>query len=315
MVQELINRDYDVLGIDNFNDFYNPQLKKDRIQNFAVNADNFQNIKADIADTHLVNDIFRNFNPDFVFHLAAQAGVTYSRDNPHEYIRSNISGFVNILEACRKFNVDNILYASSSSVYANNKKVPFSEIDPVDNPVSLYAATKKTNELLANVYSDMYKLNTIGLRFFTVYGPWGRPDMAIFKFTDAIFRNKPIQIFNNGNHFRDFTFINDIKNGVFLVFDNMLNNSDTLADEINFDNKIYNIGNSNPVNLLDLINLLETIIGKKSIREYQGLQKGDVLKTYADISKIQDKFNYMPLTKIEDGLEIFVKWFKEYYKL
>ena len=315
MVQELINRDYDVLGIDNFNDFYNPQLKKDRIQNFAVNADNFQNIKADIADTHLVNDIFRNYNPDFVFHLAAQAGVTYSRDNPHEYIRSNISGFVNILEACRKFNVDNILYASSSSVYANNKKVPFSEIDPVDNPVSLYAATKKTNELLANVYSDMYKLNTIGLRFFTVYGPWGRPDMAIFKFTDAIFRNKPIQIFNNGNHFRDFTFINDIKNGVFLVFDNMLNNSNTLADEINFDNKIYNIGNSNPVNLLDLINLLETIIGKKSIREYQGLQKGDVLKTYADISKIQDKFNYMPLTKIEDGLEIFVKWFKEYYKL
>jgi len=314
----LLERGDCVIGIDNHNDYYDPKLKEARLARFS-NHKNYTHLRVDIANRTEIEECFKDFNPTHVVNLAAQAGVRYSLENPMAYIESNIIGFTNILEGCRHSSVEHLVYASSSSVYGSNTKLPFSVHDNVDHPLSLYAATKKSNELLAHSYSHLYKLPTTGLRFFTVYGPWGRPDMALYKFTKAITENKRIQVYNNGEHQRDFTYIDDIVEGVIRVLDKPAE-PDTNWKGDNPDSgsssdpwRVYNIGNSNPVELNDYIDAIENELGQKAEKEFLPLQKGDVPSTSADVSDLIDQFQYRPNTKVKDGVARFIEWYREYY--
>lgn len=297
----------EVIGFDNLNDYYDVNLKYARLE-ILEKYEKFTFIKGNLADKAAVDNLFINYKPDVVVNLAAQAGVRYSIDNPGSYIESNIVGFYNILEACRHYPVSHLLYASSSSVYGNQKKTPFSTDDNVDHPISLYAATKKSNELMAFTYSHLYNIPSTGLRFFTVYGPYGRPDMAYFSFTQKIMRGETIKIFNNGDMYRDFTYVDDIVQGIM----NMLLNPPK-PDENGDRAKVYNIGNNNPEKLMYFIETLEKAIGKVAEKEYLPMQPGDVYQTYADVSDLQRDFDFKPSTSIEDGLNRFAKWYFEYY--
>ena len=297
----------EVIGFDNLNDYYDVNLKYARLE-ILEKYEKFTFIKGNLADKDAVDNLFVTYKPDVVVNLAAQAGVRYSIDNPGSYIESNIIGFYNILEACRHNKVEHLLYASSSSVYGNQKKTPFSTDDNVDHPISLYAATKKSNELMAFTYSHLYGIPATGLRFFTVYGPYGRPDMAYFSFTQKIMRGETIKIFNNGDMYRDFTYVDDIVQGIM----NMLLNPPK-PDENGDKAKVYNIGNNNPEKLMYFIETLEKAIGKVAEKEYLPMQPGDVYQTYADVSDLQRDFDFKPATSIEDGLNRFAKWYFEYY--
>ena len=297
----------EVIGFDNINDYYDVSLKESRLE-ILGKYDNFTFIKGNLADKEAVNSLFDTYKPDIVVNLAAQAGVRYSIDNPDVYIESNIIGFYNILEACRHHKTEHLIYASSSSVYGNQKKTPFSTDDNVDHPISLYAATKKSNELMAFTYSHLYDIPSTGLRFFTVYGPYGRPDMAYFSFTQKILRGDKIKIFNNGDMYRDFTYVDDIVQGIM----NMLLNPPK-PDENGDRAKVYNIGNNNPEKLMYFIETLEKAIGKTAEKEFLPMQPGDVYQTYADVSELQKDFDFKPSTSIEDGLAKFAKWYFEYY--
>lgn len=299
--RKLLTEGKEIIGVDNINQYYDPVLKEARLS-ILQKFPNFHFHKLDICDFYGLKEIFSRYKPDLICHLAAQAGVRYSLTHPFAYQKSNNEGFLNILELSRHFTVKNFVYASSSSVYGKNTKLPFSETDPVDQPISLYAATKRSNELTAYCYSHLYGIPCSGLRFFTVYGPWGRPDMALFLFTKAILEEKPIQIFNNGKMMRNFTYIDDIVNGVIRVLDNPR------------PNEIYNIGNSRAENLLDFIEQIELHLGKKAIREYLPMQPGDVPATKADIQKIRS-LGYEPKTNIDKGIAEFIRWYREYYRV
>lgn len=297
----LLAAGHEIIGIDNFNDYYNPQLKEDRI-NF-LGLDKIKIYRLDISQILELKKVFLENKIDKVCHLAAQAGVRYSFENPGVYINSNIVGTHNILECCREFGIKDFVFASSSSVYGNNQKVPFAETDFVDQPISLYAATKKSNELEAYTYHHLFGLNVIGLRFFTVYGPWGRPDMAYFKFTDSILNNKPIDVYNQGQMKRDFTFVDDIVAGIILAINNCK------------DFEIINLGNNQPVELEEMIGVIENELGKKAIKNYLPMQPGDVISTFADISKAKNILSWQPKTSIDVGIKKFVDWYKQYYKI
>ena len=314
----LLNQNYQVIGLDNLNNYYTPKLKEDRLSHLEKHQ-NFTFHKMDLKDKSAVDEIFATYRPDVVINLAAQAGVRYSIENPYAYVDSNLTGFMNILEAARNHPVKHLLYASSSSVYGGNKVAPFSTNHNVDHPVSLYAATKKSNELMAHTYSHLYKIPTTGLRFFTVYGPWGRPDMAYFSFTKNIIEGKPIKVFNHGRMERDFTYIDDIVEGIQKLIP-LAPKPNTEWDESKDDlstsfapYKIYNIGNNQPVQLMKFINTLENLIGKEAEKVYLDMQPGDVLRTYADVSDLERDINFKPGTSIEDGLAKFVDWYKTYY--
>ncbi|MEA2061258.1 MAG: NAD-dependent epimerase [Thermodesulfobacteriota bacterium] len=303
-----------VVGIDNLNTYYDVNLKKDRLKNLAP-YDSFEFSRTDIADSRGINDLFKNNRFDMVVNLAAQAGVRYSIENPGAYVESNLVGFANILEACRHAMPDHLIYASSSSVYGGNRKMPFSVKDMVDHPVSLYAATKKSNELMAHAYAHLYGLPVTGLRFFTVYGPWGRPDMAYFKFTRSILEGRPIDVYNNGNMKRDFTCIDDIVKGVVRVMHNIpVPGRDQLETGTSAPFKIYNIGHNRPVPLMTFIETLEDLLGKKAEKNMLPLQPGDVPSTYADIGPLTAETGFKPRTPLREGLSAFVKWYKSYYK-
>lgn len=304
----LLEKGAKVVGIDNMNDYYEVSLKNDRLA-ILKEFPEYRFVKGDISDKETVFRVFEEFAPQIVVNLAAQAGVRYSIDNPDAYIQSNIVGFFHILEACRRFPVEHLVFASSSSVYGGNKKVPFSTEDQVDKPVSLYAATKKSNELMAYSYSKLYGIPLTGLRFFTVYGPMGRPDMAYFKFAKKIMAGEPIQIYNNGDMLRDFTYIDDIVTGV----ENILCNPPE-TDENGAAYKIYNIGNNQPEKLMDYIAVLEKCFGREAKKEYLPMQPGDVYETYADVSELMKDYGFKPSTTIEEGLSRFAEWFLEYYK-
>lgn len=314
----LLEKKYQVIGIDNLNSYYDPKLKEDRLTMLKQN-NNFVFRKIDLKEKTEVDKIFETYRPDYVINLAAQAGVRYSIKNPYAYVDSNLVGFVNILEACRTYPVRHLLYASSSSVYGGNKFVPFSTNHNVDHPVSLYAATKKSNELMAHTYSHLYGIPSTGLRFFTVYGPWGRPDMAYFSFTKNIIEGNPIKVFNHGNMERDFTYIDDVVEGVYKLLDVIPKPNpdwDETKDDISGSfapYKIYNIGNNQPVKLETFISILEEKIGKKAKKMYVDMQPGDVLRTYADVSDLERDIGFKPSTSIEEGLGKFVEWYKEYY--
>ncbi len=297
-----------VFGFDNMNDYYDVELKKARIRELEGKS-GYLFKKADLADKEQVFSLFESFKPDIVIHLGAQAGVRYSIDNPDVYMQSNVMGFFHILEACRHYPVEHLVFASSSSVYGSNKKIPFSTEDMVDAPVSLYAATKKSNELMAHAYSKLYGIPVTGLRFFTVYGPFGRPDMAYYKFAMKIMKREKIQIYNNGDMYRDFTYIDDVVKGVVNILCNPPG-----ADENGAKYKIYNIGNHEPVKLMDFIGELERQLGKEADKEYLPMQPGDVYRTYADVSELMKDFEFKPDTSIAEGIGKFVEWFKEYYQ-
>ena len=315
----LLDRGDTVIGIDNHNDYYNPQLKEDRLARHADHP-NYTHIRMSLEEREEMAEMFKTHKPERVVNLAAQAGVRYSLENPLAYIDSNLVGFAHILEGCRHNNVEHLVYASSSSVYGSNTKMPFSVHDNVNHPVSLYAATKKANELMAHTYSHLYQLPTTGLRFFTVYGPWDRPDMALQKFAKAIVSGKPIQLFNYGNHLRDFTYIDDVVEGVIRVLDNPAQpnpewNGDHPDSGTSYTPwRIYNIGCNNPVELKDYIAALESALGKEAEKELLPLQPGDVPDTYADVDALMKDFGYKPQITIEQGIAKFVEWFKEYYK-
>ncbi len=316
----LLERGDEVVGIDNLNDYYDVNLKLARLDRLK-NYDNFKFVKLEIADRAAVETLFARENFQRVMHLAAQAGVRYSITNPHAYIDSNIVGFMNILEGCRHNAVEHLAYASSSSVYGANTNMPFSIHDNVDHPVSLYAASKKANELMAHTYSHLYQLPTTGLRFFTVYGPWGRPDMSLFMFTRNILEGKPIDVFNYGNHRRDFTYIDDIVEGVIRVIDKPAQananwtgaNPDPGTSRSPY--RVYNIGNNNPVHLLKFIETLEKCLGKEAIKNLLPLQPGDVPDTYADVSDLVNDLDYRPGTELEEGIKNFVEWYKDFYRI
>jgi UDP-glucuronate 4-epimerase len=317
---QLLARGDEVVGIDNHNNYYDPAIKEARLLRFAEHP-NYTHFRVDIANRQAIDEIFKIFKPQRVINLAAQAGVRYSIENPYAYIDSNILGFAHILEGCRHYGVDHLVYASSSSVYGANTKMPFSVHQNVDHPLSLYAASKKANELMAHTYSHLYGLPTTGLRFFTVYGPWGRPDMALFKFTKAILAGNSIQVFNFGKHRRDFTYVDDIVNGIIRVVDkpatpNLLWDGD-LPDPgtSRVPWRVYNIGNNNPVELLDYIKVLEANLGKKATLELLPLQPGDVPDTFANVDDLVSDFDFKPNTSIEEGIERFVVWYRHYYKV
>ena len=317
---QLLERGDRVTGVDNMNDYYDVSLKEARLAKLLP-YEGFAFKRADIADRDAMEELFRTGSFERVINLAAQAGVRYSLINPHAYINSNILGFLNILEGCRHHGVKHLVYASSSSVYGANETMPFSVHDNVDHPLSLYAASKKANELMAHTYSHLYNLPTTGLRFFTVYGPWGRPDMALFLFTDAIVKNKPIQVFNYGKHRRDFTFIDDISEGVLRTLDHIAEpnldwsglNPDPGSSRAPW--RVYNIGNSSPVNLMDYIEALEQELGRTTTKEYLPMQPGDVPDTYADVDQLMLDVNYKPQTTVQEGIHRFVTWYRDYYKL
>lgn len=317
---KLLERGDEVVGIDNLNDYYDVNLKLARLERLKK-YQQFKFIKVDIADRVAIEALFKAEKFDRVMHLAAQAGVRYSLTNPHAYIDANIVGFTNILEGCRHNEVEHLVYASSSSVYGANTNMPFSIHDNVDHPVSLYAASKKANELMAHTYSHLYRLPTSGLRFFTVYGPWGRPDMSLFMFTQNILEGKPIDVFNFGNHRRDFTYIDDIVEGVVRVIDQpATSNPNWQGDNPDPGTslapyRVYNIGNNNPVHLLTFIETLENCLGKKAIKNLLPLQLGDVPDTYADVSDLVNDFNYKPATLLVEGVSKFVAWYKDFYKV
>jgi UDP-glucuronate 4-epimerase len=316
----LLERGDEVIGIDNLNDYYDVNLKLARLERLR-GYERFKFIKLEIADKEAMEDLFVKEKVQRVMHLAAQAGVRYSITNPHAYIDSNLVGFINILEGCRHNKVEHLAYASSSSVYGANTKMPFSIHDNIDHPVSLYAATKKANELMAHTYSHLYRLPTTGLRFFTVYGPWGRPDMSLFMFTRSILEGKPIDVFNYGNHRRDFTYIDDIVEGVIRVIDKPAEaNSSWSSDDPDPGTsqapyRIYNIGNNNPVHLLTFIETLEKCLGKEAIKNFLPLQPGDVPDTYADVSDLVNDLGYRPATPLENGIANFVAWYKDFYNV
>ncbi len=296
-----------VIGFDNLNDYYDVKLKEDRLA-ILEQYEKYTFVKGDLADNADVFRVFQEHRPQIVVNLGAQAGVRYSIDNPRAYMESNMMGFFHILEGCRYFPVEHLMYASSSSVYGGNEKVPFSTEDKVDEPVSLYAATKKSNELMAHAYSKLYHIPVTGLRFFTVYGPFGRPDMAYFKFTNKILAGEPIQIYNNGDMYRDFTYIDDIVEGV----ENILCNPPA-ENAKGARYKVYNIGNNKPVKLMDYIETLEKCLGKTAKKEYLPMQPGDVYQTYADVSELMRDYGFKPDTSIEEGLSRFVDWYRTYY--
>ena len=317
---QFLEKGHSVIGIDNINDYYDVNLKFARLEKAGISPSqieynkvvqstlykNYCFIKLNLEDRDNLESIFKTEKIDAVLNLAAQAGVRYSIQNPYSYIQSNIVGFLNILECCRHYNVKHLVYASSSSVYGKNAKIPFSEDDRVDNPVSLYAATKKADELMAFTYTNLYGFNTTGLRFFTVYGPWGRPDMAPMLFANSIIKGEPIKVFNNGNLSRDFTFIDDIVEGVLRVVETEQSKCAVA--------KVYNIGCGHPMQLMDFIHTLETAIGKKAEMNFLPMQQGDVYQTYADTTKLENDFGYKPKTLLKDGIERFVEWYKEFYK-
>ncbi|MNC00513.1 UDP-glucose 4-epimerase [compost metagenome] len=305
--KKLLSMGCKVIGYDNMNDYYDVNLKLSRL-NILKKFDHFTFHKADLIDRDYLENLFSKNNIDIVINLAAQAGVRYSIENPHVYIQSNIVGFFNILEMCRYHKVSHLLYASSSSVYGSNQKIPFSTEDMVDQPVSLYAATKKSNELMAYTYSHLYKIPATGLRFFTVYGPYGRPDMAYYSFTKAIIEDKMIKVFNNGDMYRDFTYIDDIIEGVIRLIEN----SPAIFNKT-LPYKVYNIGNNKPERLIDLIQAIEHSTGKKAIKKYYPMQAGDVYQTYADIKNLFEDVGFKPNTSIDDGINKFITWYNQYY--
>jgi UDP-glucuronate 4-epimerase len=318
VVTRLLDRGDEVVGLDNHNDYYDPAIKEARLEKLA-SRDSYTHVRADLAGQLAVDNVFECHKPWGVVNLAAQAGVRYSMENPRAYIDSNLVGFGNILESCRSYEVKHLVYASSSSVYGANESMPFSIHDNVDHPLSLYAATKKSNELMAHAYSNLYGIPTTGLRFFTVYGPWGRPDMALFKFTKAILDGDKIQVFNYGKHRRDFTYIDDIVEGIIRVLDRPAPpnvdwsgaNPDSGSSFAPW--RVYNIGNNNPVELLTFIKAIEKAVGKSAVMELLPLQPGDVPDTYADVDSLVDEFNYKPETSIEDGIGKFVSWYLDYF--
>lgn len=318
--KKLLDQSFEVIGMDNLNDYYDPSLKDARI-NILKEYEKFIFHKMDLKDKEQIDSLFNKYRPTYVINLAAQAGVRYSIDNPYAYVDSNLVGFINILEACRNYPVEHLLYASSSSVYGGNKVSPFSTNHNVDHPVSLYAATKKSNELMAHTYSHLYNIPTTGLRFFTVYGPYGRPDMAYFSFTNDILAGKPIKVFNHGKLERDFTYIDDVVEGIVKLIRKVPtanSNWDESKDDLSTSfapYKIYNIGNNNPVQLMRFIKALESALGKDAEKIYMDMQPGDVLSTYADVSDLEEDINFKPSTNIEVGLQKFVDWFKEYYNV
>jgi len=315
LAKKLLEQGEEVLGVDNLNDYYSVQLKRDRLDQLT-SFPKFCFKKLDLADREAVDSLFQNHDFDTVLHMAAQAGVRYSLENPHAYVDSNLVAFVNILEGCRAQKVAHLVYASSSSVYGANKKVPFSVDDPVDHPVSLYAATKKANELIAHSYSHLYDLPTTGLRFFTVYGPWGRPDMALYKFADAITQGRPIDVYNHGDMRRDFTYIDDIVEGVLRVAKHIPNadtrvGSKSLGSQAAY--QLFNIGNHQPVELESLISVLESCLGQSAKKNYLPMQPGDVLETYADIESLRTAVGFCPSTPIEEGVQQFTQWYLQYH--
>lgn len=333
LAKKLLERGDEVVGLDNINDYYDVNLKYARLNELGINKDelkdkkkvssktypNHKFIKANLEDSQTINNLFETEKFDAVCNLAAQAGVRYSLENPHAYIQSNVVGFMNILEACRNYDVKNLSYASSSSVYGLNKSQPFKTSDHTDHPVSLYAATKKSNEMMAHTYAHLYNISANALRFFTVYGEMGRPDMAPMLFADAITNDRPIKVFNHGNMSRDFTYVGDIVDGIIKVIDNPAKPSDKF-DANDPDPsistapyRIYNIGNNSPVQLLDFIKTLEKAIGKEATKNFMDMQDGDVVSTYADVSDLINVFGYKPDTSLEVGIERFVKWYKEFY--
>jgi UDP-glucuronate 4-epimerase len=309
----LLERDDEVVGIDNLNDYYDPALKQLRLDEIAKHpkCSNFEFIKADISDRVFMEQLFSDHSFDVVVNLAAQAGVRYSLENPHAYVESNLVGFVNILEGCRHSKVKHLVYASSSSVYGMNIKQPFSTDDRVDYPISLYAATKKSNELMAHTYSHLYNIPTTGLRFFTVYGPYGRPDMAYYKFTKAILNGDPIDVYNNGVMKRDFTYIDDIVEGVVRVMDKTPTPNENKYSTAKPPYRIYNIGNNNPVTLRDFITAIEEACGMKANENLLPMQPGDVPITYADVDELVSEFDYKPSTSVKRGMKDFAKWYFE----
>lgn len=321
LVNKLLDRGIEIVGIDNINNYYSTELKYARLAEAGISSEaknwnkkvvstknpNYSFVRMNLEDRDQINQLFKSEKFDIVCNLAAQAGVRYSIDNPQAYIDSNIVGFINILEACRYNSIKHLVYASSSSVYGNSTKMPLEVSDSVDNPVSLYAATKKSNELMAHTYSHLFGIPTTGLRFFTVYGPWGRPDMAYFSFTRNILHRKAIRIFNHGELYRDFTYIDDIIEGISKVLGGAPSNSSGTPY------KLYNIGNSSPVKLLDFIETLEQALGQEAIKEFHDMQPGDVYKTYADVSGLKNDFGYSPNTPLQEGIHEFVRWYKHHY--
>lgn len=331
----LLDRGDEVIGLDNINDYYNPDLKFDRLKGLGINREDiawykfsqsslfkgFSFIRMNLEDTQAMQMLFANGNFDAVINLGAQAGVRYSITNPHAYIESNVDGFINVLEGCRHNNVKHLVYASSSSVYGLNGKVPFSEHDGIAHPVSLYAATKKSNELMAHAYSKLYNIPTTGLRFFTVYGPWGRPDMSPFLFIDAILHDRSIKVFNNGDMFRDFTYIDDIVEGVVRILD-VIPSGCKNWDEKKPDPacspapyRVYNIGNQHPTRLMDYIKCIENAVGREAKKDFLPMQPGDVYQTYADSSALAEATGFKPATLLQNGIDKTVDWFKNYYNL
>ncbi len=320
LVKKLVVDGFEIVGLDNINDYYCVDLKYDRLRNQGIIRDkikyaemtqsqkfkNFRFIKLNLEDKNEIDLLFEQNKFDFIFNLAAQAGVRYSIANPYAYIGSNLIGFMNILEACRNNQIKHLFYASSSSVYGKSNKVPFSERDNVDNPVSLYAATKRANELLATAYHNLYNISCTGFRFFTVYGPWGRPDMAYFSFTDDIIKGNSIKVFNNGDLKRDFTFIDDIIESIYILFQKENSNGSCK-------NRVLNVGNNEPESLLKFISIIENKLGKQAIMEFLPMQQGDVYETYADINELVNLTGYNPKTKLEIGLSNFIDWYREYY--
>ncbi|TDM43724.1 NAD-dependent epimerase [Macrococcoides canis] len=319
LAKKLKEKGHEVFGIDNLNDYYSVQLKKDRLCKFLNNE--FKNYEINLEDYEAVKEVFGKEQPEVVINLAAQAGVRYSLENPFTYIQSNVNGFMSILEACRHNNVKNLIYASSSSVYGANTSLPFSTSDNIDHPISLYAATKKSNELMAHTYSHLFNLPTTGLRFFTVYGPWGRPDMALFKFTKNILNNEPIDVYNNGNMMRDFTYVDDIVEAISrLVERPAQSNKEWSGDNPSPDSsyapyKVYNIGNNAPVKLMEFIEAIENRTGIEAKKNFMELQAGDVPQTYANVDDLFRDIDFKPQTKIQDGVNNFVDWYMKYYNL
>ncbi|OGT46217.1 MAG: capsular biosynthesis protein CpsI [Gammaproteobacteria bacterium RIFCSPHIGHO2_12_FULL_38_11] len=319
VAEKLLSRNHTVTGLDNLNDYYDVNLKKVRLARLQAQA-NFIFEFADLSDRETIENIFSKYQFDCVINLAAQAGVRYSIQNPQIYINSNIQGFLNILEGCRHSQVEHLVYASSSSVYGGQTKQPFNESDSADHPMALYAATKKANELMAHSYSSLYKLPTTGLRFFTVYGPWGRPDMALFLFIKNILLDKPINVFNSGNMVRDFTYIDDIVEGVARVVDRVpmpnpkwdSHHPDCATSYAPY--RIYNIGNNNPTSLIDYIRALEKALGKKAKYNFLPIQAGDVLSTNADVTRLETEFGYRPTVLVEEGVRRFVEWYRDWYQ-
>jgi UDP-glucuronate 4-epimerase len=331
LAKKLLERGDTVVGIDNINDYYDVTLKYARLADAGISREaeqwntpvqssrypHYTFVRMNLEDREQLDKLFETEKPDKVCNLAAQAGVRYSIENPHAYISSNILGFINILEACRNHKIQHLVYASSSSVYGNSTKMPLSTTDPVDHPISLYAATKKSNELMAYTYSHLFGLPSTGLRFFTVYGPWGRPDMAYFLFTQAILHEKSIKVYNNGDLYRDFTYIDDIVEGVTRVIDNLPGSGEQIASsqKPTARYKVYNIGNASPVLLGDFVTAIESELGKKAIKEYLPMQPGDVYRTDADVSALMADFGYKPDTPLQTGIARFIRWYKRYYEV